>query len=499
MKRFLGLCLVVFCTACQRSPEEATVTVAVRADVTGFFPNPPAKDESFTNRVNGEILDGLVRLDEDLRLVPALARSWQTPDERTYVFELRPGVRFSDGTQLTASDVAASLLANIEKGWPTASYLRNIASVEADGPARVVIRTRVPYPLLLYKLPWGYVLPARVLTRSPVSVLGTGPYRLASWNRGRSITLERNDRHWRERPAIGRVRFEIVPDAEDRIARLVTGRADVIDEVPLERVDALRNQKGIRVFEAPSARVLFLTLRVTEPPFSDPRVREAVDLALDRDELIVRAYDGKTIPASQLVPSSVVGFNPALLTRKADRVRSRALLAEAGHPKGLDVRLDGTRNRYVNDLRILDEVARQLALVGVRVTVNALDKSAFFELIDAGRSSFHLVGWACGSGEAAEAVEALVSTPGPGLGVANSGGYSDPVLDGLLAASNETTEPALRVEALQRALARVADQRPVLPLLLQTEAIAVSRRIDWAPGRGLRIRVEDMRLAQPVR
>jgi len=499
VKRTLGLCLVVLCSACQHSPEEASITIAVRADVTGFFPNPPTKDESFTNRVNAEILEGLVGFDEDGRLVPALAGSWKTPDERTYVFDLRPGIRFSDGALLTAADVAASLLANIEKGWPTVGYLRNIASVEADGPLRVVVRTRVPYPLLLYKLPWGYVLPARVLDRRPVPLIGAGPYRLASWDRGRSFTLKRNDLYWGERPAIGRVRFEIVPEAEDRIARLVSGRVDVIDEVPLERVDALRNETAIRVFAAPSLRVLFLTLRVTEPPFSDPRVREAVDLALDRDELVARAYDGKTVPASQLVPASVVGFNPALRTRKADRVRSRDLLAEAGFPKGVDVRLDGTHNRYVNDLRILDEVARQLALVGIRVTVNALDKSAFFELIDSGRSSFHLVGWACGSGEAAEAIEALVATPGPGLGVANSGGYSDPVLDGLLAASNETTEPALRVEALQRALARVADQRPVLPLLLQTEAIAVSRRIDWAPGRGLRIRVEDMRLAQPRR
>lgn len=472
------------------------MTIAVRADVTGFFPSPSAKDESFTNRANAEILEGLVRFDADGRLAPGLADRWETPDEQTYVFRIRPGLRFSDGTPLTAADVAASLLANIRKGWPTAGYLRNVASVEADGPLRVVVRTRAPYSLLLYKLPWGYVLPAGSLTQNPVPSIGAGPYRLASWERGRGFALERNDHYWGPRPAIGRVRFEIVPDAEDRIARLLSGRVDVVDEVPLERVDALRAEKAIRVFAAPSLRVLFLTLRVTEPPFSDSRVREAVDLALDRDELVERAYDGRTVSASQLVPASVVGFNPSLRARKADRIRSRALLAEAGFPTGLDIRLDGTHNRYVNDLRILGEVARQLALVGIRVTVNALDKSAFFDLIDAGRSSFHLVGWACGSGEAAEAIEALVATKGPGLGVANSGGYSDPVLDSLLAASNDTTDPTLRVVTLQKALARVADQRPVLPLLLQSEAIAVSRRVHWTPGRGLGIRVEDMRLAE---
>ncbi len=496
MIRTLGFLVVALCCACRPSPEEASLTVAVRADVTGFFPNPPAKDESFTNRVNAEILEGLVRFDADGRLVPGLAERWETPNERAYVFHLRPGLRFSDGTPLTAADVAASLLANVRKGWPTAGYLRNIESVEADGPLHVTVRTRVPYPLLLYKLPWGHVLPAGSLARSPVPLVGAGPYRLASWERTRGFTLVRNERYWGPRPAIGRVRFEIVPDAEDRIARLLSGRVDVVDELPLERVDALRTEPAIRVFAAPSLRVLFLTLRVTEPPFSDPRVREAIDLALDRQEIVARAYDGKTVTASQIVPPSVVGFNPALRLPKVDRARSRALLVEAGFPDGLEVRLDGTHDRYVNDLRILGEVARQLALVDVRVTVNALDKSAFFDLIDSGRSAFHLVGWACGSGEAAEAIEALVATRGPGLGVANSGGFSDPVLDGLLAESNGATEPAVRVDALQRALARVAGQRPVLPLLLQTEAIAVSRRIDWVPGRDFRIRVEDMRLAQ---
>jgi peptide/nickel transport system substrate-binding protein len=155
VERTLGLCLVALVSACRPSPKEGSITIAVRADVTGFFPNPPMKDESFTNRANAEVLEGLVRFDADGRLAPALAERWETPDDQTYVFHMRPGLRFSDGTPLTSADVAASLLANVQKGWPTAAYLRNVASVEADGPLRLVVRTRAPYSLLLYKLPWG--------------------------------------------------------------------------------------------------------------------------------------------------------------------------------------------------------------------------------------------------------------------------------------------------------------------------------------------------------
>lgn len=492
MPRALVLCLAALLAACRPAPEEASLTVAVRADVTGFFPNPPAKDESFTNRISAELFEGLTRFDRDGRLVPGLSERWETPDPLTYVFHLRTGLRFSDGSPVTAHDVAASLRENLDRGWPTATYLRSIAALEVDGPLRLVVRTRVPYPLLLYKLPWGYVLPASVLGRSPVPSTGTGPYRLASWEPGSSFSLVRNEHHWGGRPRFSRVRFEVVADAGERVDRVLSGKADVADEVPLPLVDGLRGKEAVRVFVEPSLRVLFLTLRVTDRPFSDPRVREAFDLALDRDEIVRRAYDGKTVPASQLVPPAVVGFNPALKPTVPDRERARALLGEAGYRDGLDVRLDGTRNRYVNDVRILREVARQLALVGVRVTVKEWDKTAFFEEIDAGRSAFHLVGWACGSGEAGEALEALVATRGPGLGSANSGGWSDGVLDGLLSRADQETDPTLRVRLLQEAMGRVAATRPALPLLQQTEAILVSRRVDWAPGLDFRLRVEEM-------
>lgn len=499
MRQAIGLCLVGVLVSCRPGSREASVTVAVRSDVTGFFPNPPAEDESFTNRMSSEIFEGLAEFDRENRLVPGLAERWETPDDRTYVFQLRPGLRFSDGSPLTARDVAASFRANVQKGWPTAGYLRSIASAETDGPLRLIVRTRTPYPLLLYKLPWGYVLPARFVDRVPVPPVGAGPYRLVSWEAGRTFTLERNPYFERPRPSIDRARFDVVPDAGERIARVLSGQADIADEVPLDLVDSLRKERGVHVHVNPTRRVLFLTLRVTEPPFSDPRVREAFDLALDRRELVQRAYDGRTAAALQLVPPSVVGFDPSFRASRPDRGRARTLLAEAGYPDGIDVRLDGTHNRYVNDVRILHEVARQLGSVGVRVEVRTWDKSAFFALIDSGRSAFHLVGWACGSGEAGEALEALVATRRETMGRANSGGFSDPVLDALLARADRTIEPELRVATLQKAVARVGETRPVLPLLVQTEAVLVSRRIAWQPGLGSRVRLEDMRIASPAR
>lgn len=475
----LAVALVVAVGCSARRPQEPTLVFAVKADVTGFYPNPPAINESFTQAVNWNVVEGLVRFDERSRPQPALAESWDNPDELTYAFTLREGLRFSDGTPLRASDVAASLQAVHARSWVAADTLHALASVEAGGPRRVIVRTRYPYPILLYRLPWGVVLPEHALARDPVPTVGTGPYRLESWLPGVRFELVRNAHYRGPAPAYARVRFEVVPDDAERVARVRTGQAQVADLVPLEQVDALRSVAGLQVAAAPTTRVLFLVFDVTRPPFSDPRVREAFDLALDRRELSQRALSGLAGPASQAVAPTILGYDDELAVTQPDRVRARELLAEAGYAEGLEVRLDGPNNRYVNDRGLLAEVGRQLAEVGVRVSVNALDKAAFFELVGRRASAFHLTGWACETGEAGSLYEAKLHTRGAGrLGSDNTGGFSDPVLDELVArqASAPLDE---RAQLLRQAARRTAELRPLLPLVVQTEAVAVSSAVRW--------------------
>src|SRR5262249_5703758 len=161
------------------------------------------------------------------------------------------------------------------------------------------------------------------------------------------------------------------------LSLVALGRADLADHVPAADVPRLRGVGSLDVISRPSGRVLFLAPRVDKKPFDDLRVREAIDLALDREELIQPTLPGMALAASQIVSPAVVGCDPARTHPKPDRDRARALLREAGYPDGFAVRLDGPSNRYVNDVEVLREIARQLATVGVRAEVNALEKSAF--------------------------------------------------------------------------------------------------------------------------
>lgn len=468
------------------------LTLGVRADVTGFFPNPPMANEGYTQDINWNVFEGLSGFDGRYHLVPAVAQGWQTPDPRTYVFDLRPGQRFSDGTPVTAADVVASLETHRSEGWVFRDFLQAIESVRAEGDRQVVIRTRAPYPLLLSKLPWGMILPRAALATRPVRAIGTGPYRLESWSPGKGFVLRRNDHYRGAAPPFEVARFVVEPDEGRRLALLRSGRAEVVDQVPLEELAALRRDPSLRVYAGPGNRVLYLALRVDRPPFSDPRVREAFDLAIDRRELIAAALHGQGLPASQIVPQSVAGYEPGLSVTRPDRARARALLAQAGHPRGLVVRLDGPNNRYTNDQEILAEIARQLALVGVRVEVAAQDKLRFFARRNAGELGFYLVGWACQSGEAGEALDSLFHSRAAGLGNENFLGLADPELDRLIDAANASDTLAERLNHVRAAMARLAALRPILPLVVQPEAVAMSRRVSWAPPMNYAFRLESL-------
>jgi peptide/nickel transport system substrate-binding protein len=469
--------------------------LSVRADVTGFFPNPPLANEAYTWLVNASIFEGLTRRDPEHRIEPALALRWENPDDHTYLFELRDGLRFSDGRPVRARDVAASLLAPARHGWPTRDYLHSIESAEAQGERLLRIRTRAPDLVLLTKLPWGYVLPSDTLDNEPVPAIGTGPYRLHSWTPGREFVLSRNHHYRGPAPAFGEARFVVEPDGGKRVASVVNGEADLADHVPYEVLDQLKARQGVLAVERPGLTVMFLALRVDRPPFDDPRVREAVELALDREALVASALGGHGQVATQLVPAAVAGFDPSLHVGGRNLQRSRELLAAAGPADGLELTLDGTHNRYPRDRELLAAVAAQLGEAGIRVRENALDKRDFFPLVDEGRSSFHLLGFACEAGDAGDALDQLAYSPGGRLGAINSAGLRDMELDRLIETANNSASPFQRLQSLRRALSRLSALRAYLPLVIPNDAVLVSDRVAWEPPLDLGLRPADMRPA----
>jgi peptide/nickel transport system substrate-binding protein len=267
---------------------------------------------------------------------------------------------------------------------------------------------------------------------------------------------------------------------------------DVIDNVPTDRIEKLRKRSDVTVVSRPGLRVLFLVLPPNRAPFSDPNVRQAIDLALDRGELVRKALDGFGTPSVELVPPAVLGYNTDLAPEPPDRARAKELLRKAGYPNGLHLRLDGPRDRYVNGLGVMTELARQLAEVGVSVDTRALPKEEFFSLVEQSRSPFFLYSWSCDTLHAGEVLDEVVRTP-RSPGSLNVAGFSDPRIDELIDAADASPSLHERGILLSEALAFVAQKRAILPVLIQHESFGFSDRIEWHPSLEMALRVWEMK------
>ena len=326
------------------------------------------------------------------------------------------------------------------------------------------------------------VLPEAEWSRQDPAPIGTGPFKFLSRDPGREVVLERNPRYRGGMSPFDQVVYRVVPDDARRAELVLSGEADAADQLPLATAADLARDPRARPVTGEGLRVMYLALRHTKPPFDDPRVREAVDLALDRQELLTRTLAGRGRVASQIVPETVAGFDPGIEPTRPDSERARLLLAAAGASGAPPLELHGPNNRYLNDGGVLEEIARQLRRVGLAVTTRPMDKAAFFALAGSGGTRMHLMGWSCETADAGDALDALAhSKDASGIGADNDMDLSDPALDRLIDEANASTSDEERVSRLKAALRRLHQQRVYLPLYVQPESVLVSRRMAFAP------------------
>jgi peptide/nickel transport system substrate-binding protein len=415
-----------------------------------------------------------VSFDAEMRVVPALALSWNSPDETTWLFRLRPGVRCHDGRTLDAALVAAALeRARSDPGSRLRGRLETIESVSAGDAQTLRIQTLRPDAMLLNRL--AYVLVA------PAPGVGTGPYRIRSWTRGKPLVLEAFDRYWGGRPAIDEVRFISIPEPERRMEALRERSVDVLRWVPEARVAEVENAPSFRLVSRAGLVAYYLWFD-SRPgsggPFADSRVRRAVSLAIDRQRLVA-ALGGRAEPLDQVVPSGVFGHVAGIAGTRSDPEGARRLLAEAGHPQGLDVVLTLSPGSSADAMR--SALGPMLRRVGIHATIVVSEWSAMMARLESRRLPFYLLGWRLETGEASTFLrDCLHTLPGPAGNGCNPG-YSNPTLDRLLDAADPILEDSRRLTYLQSVTTLVMQDMPLVPLYRQADQYAVSRRIRWSP------------------
>jgi peptide/nickel transport system substrate-binding protein len=486
--------------ACVARPAARPLAVVQSSDITTLDPNRAFEVVNDILAMN--LFDPLLRFDRHMTLQPALAVRWENPSERIWRLHLRTGVRFHDGTPLSSDDVVFTIrrvLAHPESElYPF--FAGVVRRVEAPDAATVEIETEQPTPLPT-RLSFVYILPKVRLEkegddaffRNPV---GTGPYRFVRWTRGERIDLAAFEGYWGGRPPIDAASFLCVEDPEARWKLVAARRPTVVLEGPRQGWEQHRGERGLQLIARPSLTVSYLGMNVTPRagnPLADLRVRQAFRLAVDVKELLSRGAARHGFPATQYVPPDVVGYNPTLTVPPRDVPGARRLLAEAGHPGGLDLTLD---TQTAPQTPLIRELVMQLAEASIRVTPRFWPKDEFFGRIDRGESDLHLTGWVCTTGESAELFESSLHTrtARAGLGRDNGTGYSNPELDRLIERLVATIDPGARVDLEKRAMAVAVADLPYVPLYVQEDRYVLTSDVAWEPRADGEIWLPEVRL-----
>jgi peptide/nickel transport system substrate-binding protein len=467
---------------CRGQPRpRAPLVIAHESDIVSF--QPTSLPEPVRLSVLGNFYEGLVAFDGESSMQPALAVHWLTPDPLTWRFRIRQGVSFHDGSPLTALDVKVSLdraRSAIDSG--VRGYLSAIASIEVGGED-VLIRTSRPDPLLLKRLSFVFISPARILGTSERPA-GTGPYRVASYEEGR-IEAHAFGRHWGRVPAIERVVFRTVP-AGDVVAALKQGSVDVLRWVPEGTLAEARAVPGYRVVTRDGLRCYFLWLNAQghaadrPNPLADRRVRQALSHAIDRKAL-TDTPGGLATPLTQLVHKGIFGFVPELPRLAHDAAYARRLIAEAGYPKGFSTTLAFRDDAGLEPIVVA--LKAMLERVGIRVEPRPMPWRTMLEATwRSRRQAISLAGWQFDEGAAWGLLRDCIHTQDPTrtYGASNAG-YSDAEMDRLIDAGDQVFEGVER-RAHYREIMRLAlDEMPLVPLYARRDSYAVSRRVHWQP------------------
>lgn len=360
-----------------RPGPEAAITV-LQAGV--LFPDPhDCTDSADSLALTEAVFDALVRRGQDGRFLPALAKRWSVSDDaRTWTFELRTGVRFHDGTEFDARamlrsvermqrpDVGATLGAPAVWG----QYLRN-AKLDAPDERTLRIITRQPSAYLLDILVSAYAVPPDLVERDDFThaPVGTGVYCVERIDQGREAVLRANPDWYGERPANETLRLFAVADEEKRIQHLLDGGAHVVSRVHPAQADSLAVEGSFTGVEYIDPTAIIYLLNVSRGPFSDGRVRRAINLAVDRRALVDTVLGGAGQPLTGVVSPAHTGADPAWPENEHSPAQARALLAEAGRADGIKLVVDCPTRLPDEAQRLTAELARQLTEVGIRLDV----------------------------------------------------------------------------------------------------------------------------------
>ena len=352
----------------------------------------PPTSMLFTSEIYQQhLFDCLLGIEgEEFKPVPLLAEKWETINPTTWRFHLRKGVKFHDGKPLTAEDVKYSFEQYADPKNRRSVFARGISKIEIRNASTVDLITSEPVSALLFNLTRLQILPKDTREKAGVQAfsekpIGTGPYKFVEWKRDQQLVLEANPTYWRGQVNPKRLIFRAIRDASTRAAELRSGGVDIIATPPAPQLEMI-DSGDTQVTPVKGGRIIIYPFNVSAAPFNDKKVREAANLAVNKDAIVKNVLGGRGIVMAGPFTPAWLGYDPSVKPFAYDPAKAKALLAEAGFPQGLDTTWSISSGVFLKDTEIAEAVAGQLRAVGIRAKIVPTERAKIQK--DAQENSF---------------------------------------------------------------------------------------------------------------
>ncbi|MDR3232032.1 MAG: ABC transporter substrate-binding protein [Synergistaceae bacterium] len=471
-----GLVLVLsLCTVAGAAPKDVLI-VADQYDATTM--DPIAHNDVPSSRVCFELYDTLIFLDNEGNVSPGLAESWEFLSGTDYKFHLRKGVKFHNGEEMKADDVLYSMMrATTDAGAKIATYSQNVKDVEIVDDYTVIVHLKVVDYSFFSSLAhsWGSVINRKATEAAGDSFgmnpVGTGPFRLVSWQKGNRYVLERFDEYWGPKPKYKTLEVRSVPEPTSRTIALETGEADIAFPIVHNDLKRIEENEKLVLYRKPQNSTAYIGFNVTKKPFDNVNVRQAIYAALDIVGIQAASYRGVGKVPGTLVPSAVkYSINDEMPPHQQDVEKAKKMLADAGVK---NLRLEIWTNERKERVDSATIVQAQLEEIGIQSEIKVLEWGAYLNGLQEKTHDLFILGWVSTVPDPNFAVSGLLETTA--IGASNYTFYSDPKLDELLAKGRALPDGDERAAVYKEMQLYINEQLPMM-YLHNDESIAGTQK-----------------------
>ncbi|MFP6729757.1 MAG: ABC transporter substrate-binding protein [Alphaproteobacteria bacterium] len=469
--------------------------------------DPHAANESPTHSASRKVYGTLAYNDKDMILTPWLATSWTlTDDPNVWEFDLRKGVRFHDGSDMTATDVKFSFERAKSDTSDISGDISSISEVKIINDHKVQLITDGPNPILPNLLTNVYIMSKAwsvehgvetpqdrttdVETYAVTHAMGTGPFKMEMRDPDVKTILVKNEDWWglaKYPHEVDRIIYTPIANQATRVAALLSGELDFILDPPLQDLDRIRNTDGLHLEQTAQVRTIFLGMNQGKAelassnikgknPLADQRVRQAFYQAINIEAIKKKVMRGFAVPAGLITPPAVHGYTEELNSRRPfDVAAAKKLMADAGYGDGFSIQLDCPNNRYINDEGICQAVVGMLAKINVKVTLSAIPKTIHFPKIKSRETDFYMLGWGVSTLDSHYVFNYLTKGGDKNW---NGTGFDDPKINQLIDDMAVEVDFSKRDAMINTVWTRMRDNVNYLPLHHQVIVWAMSDKLD---------------------